>query len=179
MIRSLDIRLFTERVLKEVPDYFWNIPASATGKYHPKFSLGHGGLVRHTKATVRIAVELFKVNFIGGMFTQRNKDIIICSLLFHDCMKCGYPKTEYTLTEHPLLASKFLKNHFQNDLDLPTFYTICACVEKHMGQWNFNFKTKEEVLELPEREIEKFVHLCDYLASRKCIEINFDTDMKY
>lgn len=25
-----------------LPDYFFNVPASSTGKYHPSFSLGDG-----------------------------------------------------------------------------------------------------------------------------------------
>ena len=27
-----------------LPDYFFTVPASSTGKYHPSFSLGDGGL---------------------------------------------------------------------------------------------------------------------------------------
>ena len=38
-----------------LPDYFFEIPASSTGKYHPYYATGKGGLVRHTKAAVRIA----------------------------------------------------------------------------------------------------------------------------
>ena len=31
-----------------VPDYFWVMPASSTGKYHPDQDAGVGGLVRHS-----------------------------------------------------------------------------------------------------------------------------------
>ena len=40
-----------------LPDYFFRVAASSTGKYHPAFSLGEGGLLRHTKAAVRIAYK--------------------------------------------------------------------------------------------------------------------------
>ena len=40
-----------------VPDYFWTDGASASGKFHPKFSHGIGGLVRHTKAVVLFAED--------------------------------------------------------------------------------------------------------------------------
>ena len=29
-----------------LPDYFFLVPASSTGKYHPEFSLGSGGIGR-------------------------------------------------------------------------------------------------------------------------------------
>ena len=51
-----------------IPDYFFSVPASSTGKYHPSFSLGEGGLVRHTKFAVRIAYELFQDESITGIF---------------------------------------------------------------------------------------------------------------
>ena len=39
-----------------------------------------------------------------------------------------------------------------------------------MGKWNTDYKDKtKEVLPKPVTESEKFVHLCDYLASRKNI----------
>ena len=47
------------KLIELLPDYFFEVPASSTGKYHPAFSLGDGGLVRHTKAAVRIAYEFY------------------------------------------------------------------------------------------------------------------------
>ena len=44
-------------MINKLPDYFFEVPASSTGKYHPKFALGEGGLVRHTKVAVRLAHE--------------------------------------------------------------------------------------------------------------------------
>ena len=37
----------------------------------------------------------------------------------------------------------------------------------------------EEVLTPPTSESQKFVHMCDYLASRKFLEVKFDTVLKY
>ena len=61
-IKNPKIKEFTEKVLLEVPDYFFQIGASSTGKYHPSYTLGEGGLVNHTKAAVRIVIELFKIS---------------------------------------------------------------------------------------------------------------------
>ena len=49
----------TKDLLDRLPDYFYTMPASTSGLHHPQFSLGEGGLVRHTKAAVKIAMELF------------------------------------------------------------------------------------------------------------------------
>lgn len=43
-----------------------------------------------------------------------------------------------------------------------------------MGQWTSDYKTGKEVLEKPKTGIQNFIHMCDYLASRKSIEINFE-----
>ena len=47
-----------EILIDLLPDYFFEVPASSTGKYHPSYALGDGGLVRHVKAAVRIGHEL-------------------------------------------------------------------------------------------------------------------------
>ena len=59
LIQSEDYKMFAKFYFEEyVPNYFWNIGASSSGKYHPKFSQGMGGLVRHTKAVVLFCKEL-------------------------------------------------------------------------------------------------------------------------
>ena len=65
LIKNEQIKNFIRDFLKQVPDYFFKTAASSTGKYHPSYALGEGGLVRHTKAAVRIAYELFRINFLN------------------------------------------------------------------------------------------------------------------
>ena len=36
------------------------------------------------------------------------------------------------------------------------------------------FKSTEEIMPKPKGSMQSFVHLCDYLASRKALEFNFD-----
>ena len=78
-IKDDRIRKACETVLDMLPDYFYEIPASSTGKYHPEFSLGTGGLVRHVKVAVRIAKELLDNPCIGDKYTDNEKDIMIFS----------------------------------------------------------------------------------------------------
>ena len=63
-----------------IPDYFFEVPASSTGKYHPKFSLGDGGLLRHTKAAVKIAYELLNDPCIGDKYKNNEKDLMLIAL---------------------------------------------------------------------------------------------------
>jgi 23S rRNA maturation-related 3'-5' exoribonuclease YhaM len=91
-IENEDIRDSLRVMLEKVPDYFFTIPAASTGKYHPSYAQGDGGLVRHTKAAVRMAYELFGIY----KFPQRTKDLIIMALVLHDSVKKGEEESEYT-----------------------------------------------------------------------------------
>ena len=48
-------------ILNNLPDYFYEVQAASTGKYHPKYALGNKGLVRNVKAAVNIAYNLFTI----------------------------------------------------------------------------------------------------------------------
>ena len=73
-IKNKNNRCDIEYLINLLPDYFFKIPASSTGKYHPKFAGTEHGLVKHTKVAVRIAHDLFEIN---EMFTDKEKDLII------------------------------------------------------------------------------------------------------
>jgi 23S rRNA maturation-related 3'-5' exoribonuclease YhaM len=172
-IHNEKIKEFTIRALEKLPEYFWKIPASSTGKYHPSYSLGDGGLARHTKAAVRIAIELFNLDM--WKFDEVQKDIILSALFLHDGNKSGKEYSKYTVHDHPLLVAEFIKTdeELNQILQRDIIERIANGIESHMGQWNTT-KYSEVVLPKPENGIQKFIHMCDYLASRKCIEINFN-----
>jgi 23S rRNA maturation-related 3'-5' exoribonuclease YhaM len=176
-IKDDSIRSFVVTALKKLPDYFYEVPASSGGKYHPSYASGEGGLVRHTIAATRIAVELFRM----GCFTysEQEKDIILASLILHDGCKSGLRKSQYTVTEHPLIVAKFVKEdeEIKNCVSEEVVNLIASCIESHMGIWNYDYKTKKEVLPKPSTKLQHFVHWCDYLASRKCLEFNFDVNV--
>ena len=167
-----------KKMIELLPDYFFEIPASSTGKYHPSFALGDGGLVRHTKVAVRIGYELLNNDSIGNVFKPFEKDLMLMSLLIHDGLKSGITKEKYTRVDHPLLISNYVKeNKEQVGLSDDEVDFICNCVESHMGQWNKDFNGNE-VLPLPKNKYQKFVHMCDYLSSKKFLDVKFDNDNK-
>ena len=54
-IKDVRVKKSCSELINLLPDYFFEVGASSSGKYHPNYALGKGGLVRHTKAAVRIA----------------------------------------------------------------------------------------------------------------------------
>jgi len=172
------IKEFTEKTLNTLPEYFFSIPASSSGKYHSLVCLGEGGLVRHTKMNVRFAVELLNLEMMNK-YTDDEKDIIISSLILHDGIKHGLNNSKYTVTEHPILMSGFIKadKAICAILDKEILDKILGCIETHMGEFNKDYKTMKEILPKPHGKIENFVHICDILGSRRYIK-DFDFDVK-
>jgi len=162
-----------EILISLLPDYFFEVPASSTGKYHPEFSLGDGGLLRHTKVAVRIANEMFNDESITGAYTNSEKDLMIISLIMHDGLKSGLEKSEYTKFDHPILVANYIKDNkdkltlTDNEIEF-----ICSVISSHMGPWNTN-NYSDVVLPKPSTTHQRFVHMCDYLASRKFLNVKF------
>ena len=50
---------------------------------------------------------------------------------------------------------------------------IAKCIETHMGEWTKDYRGNE-ILEKPSNRYQKFVHMCDFLASRKFLDIRFE-----
>ena len=165
-----EIRDCVITVLEKVNDKFFTEPASSTGKYHPSYALGEGGLVRHTQAAVRIANDLLHLE--NSPFTPDEGDLIIAALILHDTCKSGIDwDSKYTKHEHPMLAVELIKSCFEEDVLF--IKEMEHLISTHMGQWNTcNWSNVE--LPKPEDAMQNFVHICDYLASRKYLEFNFE-----
>lgn len=172
-IKDKRIKESTKIILELLPDYFYEIPASSTGKYHPSFSLGEGGLVRHVKVAVRFAKELLDNPNIGDKYTNMEKDIMIMALILHDGLKSGLTHNRYTQVNHPTLIKNFVidnKDKIElSDNELELFGKV---VESHMGPWNKDYDGNE-ILPVPKTKCENFVHMCDYLSSKKFLNVNF------
>ncbi len=170
-----DIKNFTKVALDSLPDYFFEVAASSTGKYHPSYALGSGGLVRHTQAATRFANHLLQLEHNQNKFTERERDCIISAIILHDGWKHGNKGSSFTTHEHPQVCADWIKSNelFDDFLPEEDRNIISDAVSSHMGQWN-STKRSKVILNKPETDIQKFVHTCDYLASRKDIEVLFD-----
>lgn len=159
-----------------LPDYFFEIPASSTEKYHPKYAIGQGGLLRHVKAAVRIAHELLGDPCIGDKYTKDEADLMLMALILHDGLKSGLDHSKYTQFDHPILMANYImENRDKLQLDEKELEFVTSAIKTHMGPWTADYRGNE-ILERPKTKYQNFVHMCDYLASRKCILFSFDHD---
>ena len=159
-----------EFLINLLPDYFFTIPAASSDKYQPKFAHTTNGLVKHTKVAVRIAIDLFDT---VNNFSDNDKDLIIMALIMHDGLKKGLEEEEYTRHDHPLLVSKLImENASKLEMDIDDVRKMCMMIESHMGKYNTS-KYSDVELPVPTSEIQRFVHRCDYLASRKYLNVRF------
>lgn len=164
------------KIIDILPDYWLEEAASSTGKYHPSYALGTGGLLRHSKAAMRIGYELLENPSIGDKYTSHEKDLMLMSLLVHDGLKLGLPKEKYTRFDHPILMANYIiENAKKLSLSEEDAKFMANVIKTHMGPWTTDYDGNE-ILEKPKTKYQNFVHMCDYLASRKCLLVPFDKE---
>lgn len=172
-----DIREFAKVLVEELPDYIWHVGASSTGKYHPAYSLGEGGLMRHQIAVVRFLNFFFELEQYNTMFTSREMDLMRVAGLVHDGRKSGeqsdYERSKFTKFDHPIQMANVVRSFDGKYLNHDELEFIAHCISSHMGQWNKD-KKSSVVLDKPTDGYQFFVHLADYLASRKSITMDFE-----
>lgn len=175
-LRKLVLKFFEEEVLEDFNEW----PASSTGKYHPYYSNGKHGLVRHTLAAMEFATQ----NMMGGVPANRlsnaRKDEIRAAILLHDAYKFGEPVDYrrkqasgkiYTERNHGIIAaSRFYE--FAKGSGLPAskykkrIENICCGIAKHMGIYE---EVNEQFMPKNQNQID-LVYVtasADYMVSRK------------
>ena len=172
-----DIREFAKVLVENLPAYIWEVGASSTGKYHPAYSLGFGGLMRHQIAVVRFLNYFFELEQYNTKFTSREMDLMRVAGLIHDGRKSGeqtdYERSKFTKFDHPVQMANVIRSFDGKYLNHDEIEFVASCIESHMGQWNVD-KRSGEVLEKPTSDYQHFVHLADYLASRKDLTMAFE-----
>ena len=165
LIQSEDYRMFVKWYLdNKCPSYFWEIGASSSGKFHPQFSQGVGGLVRHTKAVVMFAEELLRMSSYMYM-SDEHKDFVIMACILHDTCKYGiveYDKEDYK--DHAKNACAWVNRAWTEYFDTAPSEFFLSAIRCHMGQWS-------EREDRPFTNIDRCVHMADFLVSRNFIDI--------
>ena len=161
-IADPEIKEFCEQLLAEADDYFFSVPASSSGKYHPSFALGNGGLVRHTKAVAYFTNEIIRPELEFETLTRRDADLLITAAIAHDIKKQGDGSDGHTVKEHPQLASAYIKKVYEeyewNTITPKDIVFIRNVVERHMGPWQ---EPK------PTSRMQLILFYADFIASRK------------
>jgi hypothetical protein len=171
-----NIKDFFKKAITLVPDYFFEVPASSSGKFHSSLECGFGGLVYHTRSVAKIANYLVNLQQYKSKLNEVEKDCVICAALLHDCLKHDWEnKTGFSVHQHPVLAAEFVKTNKElNDIVGDEIRTIIGdAVASHSGEWTTSKRSKI-VLPSPQTLIQELVHLSDYIASRGDIHILFE-----
>lgn len=197
-ISNYYLRQIVIDTLNQSPSCIQVIPASSSGKYHSSAELEHGyvdsdglvhtgGLVNHIKAVTGICLSLMESDIFKDIVSGHDaiskyelqilKDSAIASCIIHDCMKPDDTPEHKTCFEHPIKAAELFKECAKkySDKDDNLFLIIdfvYGAVKSHMGKW-CKSDYSDEVLPTPATGLQTFVHLCDYIASRRFIDFNF------
>lgn len=162
MIKKPGIRTLTSLVLDRIGrdnKYFFQAPASSSGKYHPECSrVKPGGLVRHTIRAVEIGKQLSR----AMDFSETQTDIVLASLILHDIWKNKYQthassagvEINETIKANPSLIQQAKPEEYAE---------IIKCVTYHMGPWTEKAHRKH----MGDYTLTQLVvYLSDYLSSR-------------
>lgn len=165
-LRRQTIDVFVEHC----PAYFWEVPASSSGKYHPPDHRGRHGLVLHTKRAF-VAYERLASSYIEQALVDHGE--VNCgraAILLHDLFKYGkvpaeqemqivtclqstgeLPDGVHTESSHDVIAAQY----FRENTDLPE--PVLRCVETHNGPWGEG--------DAPATDLEQLHHMADMIAS--------------
>lgn len=170
MIKDDKIKQFVLDVFEKLcPDYFWTCPCSTSGKYHPQYALGKGGLIRHVKSAIWWGIELSR-----ALEMEQYHDEMVAALLLHDLIKNGKGlgpngrplEHGITGTHGVMLAGKIYNDKLlYSKLEPKHMCRILAGISHHMGIWT----TAVQVLS--QSTFSNLIHLADYCASRKVDEL--------
>lgn len=162
-IKDPELREFTMQFRRLIPEYFFHVPASRTGKYHPPCNLGEGGLLRHTIFVCTQFKNITEIESTGLVlgYTQEELDLMYIACIFHDFLKQGWEKSNDSYKNHAKNAAEAFRmsRGFIKDSQIDF---IAHCIESHMGQWDSP---------TPQDKYQWLVHLADYMASRNNIEM--------
>lgn len=166
LIQNVTLRDYVATFLDTVvPDYFWTVPASSSGKYHPSFSSGSGGLVKHTQMVVTVVIEMMRLDEYNC--SDDISDSIIAACILHDTFKHGYDDYGHTVMTHPVIAAEEWAKFVGNKLGIygGIYKLVYLGILTHMGQWGPEIT--KLIADSDMSDYVRVVHIADYIASRK------------
>ena len=159
-----------------VPEYFLTNHSSSSGKYHPLNKNGEQeNLIEHTKSVFRMLLEILNHPDLKAKFEQRDISIVLAAALLHDSVKYGYPDIfDHTVHDHPILVKLLLDDIILNNSQwVSDFNAICNLISTHHGPWRASIYSTV-VLPQISNDLQWYLHLSDYLASREFIRVDYD-----
>lgn len=152
-IRRETIKAF----LRACPDYFWEIPSSGTGKYHPEDERGRHGNWIHSKRVYVTYLVHSRSYLEQGLITEFEREAGKSAALLHDMLKFGWlsEKEEHAVSNHDIIGSDVAREM----VALPR--ETWGAIHAHNGAWGDGKN--------PQTEWEQLFHISDYTASKKVL----------
>lgn len=157
-------------IFDNLPEYWYDVPASSSGKYHNFDCVGQYGLFIHSWRTKEFMKHMLTIDQYRNKFSPEERDGLQISAFVHDGEKQGTGEGKHTVFNHPVLMAQTILSYKGKikDVDDSIIELMSKSIASHMGQWNVNSRSKQDPeLPKPESLAEELLHLCDYLASRK------------
>jgi hypothetical protein len=166
------IRLYCTDMIKQIPDYIFDMPSSTSGKYHNKTQCQQHGQIYHILMFAEILNYRLDLKCNKERFkSEEQRDAMRCVPIFHDAIKCGWNGSAYTVHDHPMLAGAWVREaKVEHDIDDKAKEAIARMCERHSGEWVSSKKSKI-ILPEPENAMEVMIHECDILSSRNNIDM--------
>ena len=161
-----------------------------------------GGLVNHIKSVVAVCKTLMRNSTFNDIVikpireSKENADFefmletvysnaALAACIIHDCMKPDMTAEHRTRFDHPLLAAELFVESIDKyivrdnkNVELKLYKRLISlAVSSHMGQYNTS-QYSDIVLPTPQSGLDIYVHMCDYIASRRFIDIDL-TKVQY
>ena len=159
-------------IFDNLPDYWYDVPASSSGKYHNFDCVGEHGLFIHSWRTKEFMNHMLTIEQYKNKFSAEERDALRIGSFVHDGEKQGNGEKKHTVFDHPVLMSNTILSYKGKvaNVDDSIIELMAKAISSHMGEWNTNKKSNIE-LPKPNSLAEELLHLCDYLASRKGVII--------
>lgn len=144
------------------PDYFWEVSASSSGKYHPRDTVETYGLLIHVKRSFKAYSRIADSYLEMGYIDEQDLDYGKAAILLHDLFKRGLESnvSPHTVDDHDEIAYNYLKSN----TDLPD--PVLQCILSHNGGWG---EGKD-----PENDLEHLHHIADMVSSGRNIYIEME-----
>ena len=182
-IQTPEVRESVLLLFEYAPEYVTSIESASTSRYSRTSSGEVVSLLEHTKEVTRYMLLFMSNPLICQGFTAKQIDIMIASCLVHDLAKRGTLDSpeDYNRFDHPILVCSLIPQEVLNTKYshlAQTVYEIYRVCSAHNGLWNTN-KYSQVELPVPTDNMQFYVHICDWIASRQCTSMSLSEDNNY
>lgn len=177
MIQRDDLRVLIVRCLAAAPAEFWTAAAGTSSNRHPGYARASRGIIRHTRAVVRITRHLLED--IGLNTDDHEWQVTIAAAILHDiCLRDDNSRS--SRPDHPLRGADLIETIGRGmvrdqAIKTSTVRVVSSLVACHMGR--HQGLRRHIDLPRPLTRIERILSQAVYLAScRDIIVVNIDDD---